>query len=76
MKKDHIDILCFSGHKGLMGPQGTGAICVRLGVHVEPLKVGGSGILTFQKEHPGDMPEALEARDTEQSRNCRITGSS
>ena len=26
MKKDHIDILCFSGHKGLMGPQGTGAI--------------------------------------------------
>ena len=61
MKKDHIDILCFSGHKGLMGPQGTGAICVRPGVHVEPLKVGGSGILTFQKEHPGDMPEALEA---------------
>ena len=44
-----------------MGPQGTGAICVRPGVHVEPLKVGGSGILTFQKEHPGDMPEALEA---------------
>ena len=61
MKKDHIDILCFSGHKGLMGPQGTGAICVRPGVHGEPLKVGGSGILTFQKEHPGDMPEALEA---------------
>ena len=61
MKKDHIDILCFSGHKGLMGPQGTGAICVRPGVKVEPLKVGGSGILTFQKEHPKDMPEALEA---------------
>ena len=35
MKKDHIDILCFSGHKGLMGPQGTGAICVRPGVSVE-----------------------------------------
>lgn len=61
MKEDHIDILCFSGHKGLMGPQGTGAICVRPGVSVEPLKVGGSGILTFQKEHPQDMPEALEA---------------
>lgn len=61
MKKDQIDILCFSGHKGLMGPQGTGVICVRLGVKVEPLKVGGSGILTFQKEHPSDMPEALEA---------------
>ena len=61
MKKDHIDILCFSGHKGLMGPQGTGAICVRPGVSVEPLKVGGSGVLTFQREHPQDMPEALEA---------------
>lgn len=61
MKRDQIDILCFSGHKGLMGPQGTGVICVRPGVKVEPLKVGGSGILTFQKEHPSDMPEALEA---------------
>ena len=61
MKEDQIDILCFSGHKGLMGPQGTGAICVRPGIKVEPLKVGGSGILTFQKEHPSDMPEALEA---------------
>ena len=61
MKKDQIDILCFSGHKGLMGPQGTGVICVRPGVKVEPLKVGGSGILTFQKEHPSDMPEVLEA---------------
>lgn len=61
MKKDQIDILCFSGHKGLVGPQGTGVICVRPGVKVEPLKVGGSGILTFQKEHPSDMPEALEA---------------
>ena len=61
MKKDQIDILCFSGHKGLMGPQGTGVICVRPGVKVEPLKVGGSGILTFQKEHPSVMPEALEA---------------
>ena len=61
MKKAQIDILCFSGHKGLMGPQGTGVICVRPGVKVELLKVGGSGILTFQKEHPSDMPEALEA---------------
>lgn len=44
-----------------MGPQGTGAICVRPGVSVEPLKVGGSGVLTFQREHPQDMPETLEA---------------
>ena len=46
---------------GEIAPQGTGAICVRPGVAVEPLKVGGSGVLTFQREHPQDMPEALEA---------------
>ncbi len=32
MKKDHIDVLCFTGHKGLMGPQGTGGICLREGL--------------------------------------------
>lgn len=47
MEKDHISILCASGHKGLMGPQGTGFLCVKEGVKVEPLKVGGSGTETF-----------------------------
>lgn len=61
MKKDFVDILCFSGHKGLMGPQGTGAICVRKGLRVKPLKTGGSGIQTFSHMHPIQMPEALEA---------------
>ena len=45
-----------------MGPQGTGGhLLFGRGVAVEPLKVGGSGVLTFQREHPQDMPEALEA---------------
>ena len=56
-----IDILCFTGHKGLLGPQGTGGLYVREGVTVRPLKTGGSGILTYQKEHPAQMPTALEA---------------
>ncbi|MBP8639387.1 MAG: aminotransferase class V-fold PLP-dependent enzyme [Oscillospiraceae bacterium] len=61
MEKDNIDILCFSGHKGLMGPQGTGAVCVRRGVEVKPLLSGGSGFKTFSKSHPDDMPSRLEA---------------
>ncbi len=56
-----IDVLCFTGHKGLMGPQGTGGIYVREGIEVTPLKVGGSGIHSFDRHHPGDMPTALEA---------------
>lgn len=57
----NIDILCFTGHKGLLGPQGTGGIYVREGVAVHPLKSGGSGILTYSREHPSQMPTALEA---------------
>lgn len=56
-----IDILCFSGHKGLMGPQGTGGIYVREGIELAPFIVGGSGIQSYSKEHPKQMPTALEA---------------
>lgn len=61
MKEMNIDILCFTGHKGLLGPQGTGGMCVREGVVVRPLKSGGSGVQTYSKHHPFEMPTALEA---------------
>lgn len=61
MQESHIDVLCFTGHKGLMGPQGTGSLCVRKGLGIKPLLSGGSGILTFEKKHPSVMPTALEA---------------
>lgn len=61
MRKMYIDVLCFTGHKGLMGPQGTGGVCVDPQVKIPAFKVGGSGILSFDREHPGCMPEALEA---------------
>jgi len=57
----NIDILCFTGHKSLLGPQGTGGIYVREGLTVRPLKCGGSGVQTYLKKHPDDMPTALEA---------------
>ncbi|MDP4110433.1 MAG: aminotransferase class V-fold PLP-dependent enzyme [Bacillota bacterium] len=61
MERDNIDVLCFSGHKGLMGPQGTGGICVRDGIAVRPLITGGSGFATFDRRHPDKMPSLLEA---------------
>ena len=61
MQESHIDVLCFTGHKGLMGAQGTGGLCVRKGLGIKPLLSGGSGILTFEKKHPSLMPTALEA---------------
>lgn len=56
-----IDILCFTGHKGLLGPQGTGGLYVREGVNVRPLLTGGSGVQSHSKTHPAQMPTALEA---------------
>jgi len=61
VQKMNIDVLCFTGHKGLLGPQGTGGMYVREGLVIRPLKVGGSGIKTYSKTHPEEMPTALEA---------------
>ena len=57
----NIDVLCFTGHKGLLGPQGTGGLYVREGVEIRPLLSGGSGVQTYSREHPREMPTALEA---------------
>ena len=56
-----IDVLCFTGHKGLLGPQGTGGLCVSPRLRLSPLCVGGSGVHSFDREHPAQMPTALEA---------------
>ncbi len=56
-----IDVLCFTGHKGLLGPQGTGGMYVREGVNIRPLKAGGTGVQTYSKTQPVQMPTALEA---------------
>lgn len=61
VRKMQIDVLCFTGHKGLLAPQGTGGMYVREGVSIRPLKSGGSGVLTYSKTHPAEMPTALEA---------------
>lgn len=61
MERMQIDILCFTGHKGLMGPQGTGGLCIREGVEIHPFKRGGSGIHSYDREQPVSYPTRLEA---------------
>ena len=61
MEAMNIDVLCFTGHKGLMAPQGTGGLCIREGVEIRPFKVGGSGVHSYDKEQPNPYPTRLEA---------------
>ena len=56
-----VDVLCFTGHKGLMGPQGTGGLCVRPGVELRPFQRGGSGVQSYDKHQPMHYPTRLEA---------------
>jgi selenocysteine lyase/cysteine desulfurase len=61
MERMNISVLCFTGHKGLLGPQGTGGLCVAQGVDIRPCKVGGSGVQSYSRTHPAEMPTRLEA---------------
>lgn len=61
VQKMNIDILCFTGHKGMLGPQGSGGMYVREGLSVRPLLTGGSGVQSYSRTHPEQMPTALEA---------------
>jgi cysteine desulfurase family protein len=61
MERDDIDVLCFTGHKGLMGPQGTGGLIVAPGVDVRPLLTGGTGVQTHLPHQPEEFPTRLEA---------------
>ena len=61
MQRMHISVLCFTGHKSLMGPQGTGGLCMAEGVEIAPWCVGGTGVQTFRKTQPPQYPTRLEA---------------
>jgi cysteine desulfurase / selenocysteine lyase len=55
------DLVSVTGHKALLGPQGTGALWVREGLEVEPLLVGGTGGNSLLREMPREYPDHLEA---------------
>ncbi|WP_459129072.1 aminotransferase class V-fold PLP-dependent enzyme [Guggenheimella bovis] len=61
MEDMHISALALTGHKGLFGPQGTGALALEKGIEIGYSRVGGSGIQTFSKTHPEKLPTRLEA---------------
>ncbi len=56
-----ISLLCFTGHKSMMGPQGTGGLLINGDIEVEPLKVGGTGVQSFLTTQPREYPTRLEA---------------
>jgi selenocysteine lyase/cysteine desulfurase len=58
------DLIAFTGHKAMLGPQGTGGLWVRPGVDVAPLLSGGTGGNSLDREMPAAWPDHLEAGTT------------
>ncbi|HAH06510.1 MAG TPA: cysteine desulfurase [Elusimicrobia bacterium] len=56
-----LDMAAFPCHKGLFGPMGTGALYVRPGLDLRPLREGGTGSRSEEETHPEEMPHRLEA---------------
>ena len=61
VEKMGVSMLAFSGHKGLMGPLGTGGLYVAENIQLEPLIVGGTGSRSESKTQPRDMPDLLHS---------------
>ncbi len=61
VEKQKIDILAFTGHKGLLGPQGTGGLYIRPGLEVSSFIEGGTGSLSEQVYQPDFMPDKFES---------------
>ncbi len=59
--EDGADVVAFTGHKGMLGPQGVGGLWVRVGLDIEPLLRGGTGGDSKRREMPADLPDRLEA---------------
>ena len=55
------DMLAFTGHKGLLGPQGTGGLYVREGLELVPHRHGGTGSQSERDVQPDFMPDRLES---------------
>ncbi len=62
VERDCIDLLAFPGHKGLLGPLGTGALYIRPGLdtQMESVREGGTGSISEQDTQPGFMPDRFE----------------
>lgn len=54
------DVLCFTGHKGLLGPMGVGGMYVREGVEIRRTRAGGTGVRSAERRHLDDYPYRME----------------
>lgn len=61
VERMNIDILCFPGHKGLLGPMGTGGLYVKEGLVLQTIKEGGTGSFSSDPNQPTIYPDALES---------------
>lgn len=61
LSDEGIGAFCFTGHKSLYGPGGTGGVCIRNDVPIQPYMTGGDGVQSFSKEQPRDFPGLFEA---------------
>ncbi len=61
MMRDEIDILCCAGHKGLMGPTGTGMMMLRDGLELDTIIEGGTGSNSADKNQPENLPDRFES---------------
>lgn len=61
LKQDPIDLLCVPGHKGLLGPQGTGALILSRPLDLIPLTEGGTGADSLMEVQPRIFPEGYES---------------
>ena len=61
MEAMKISVLCFTGHKSMMAPQGTGGLCIRGDIDIRPFKTGGTGVQSYLRTQPEEYPTRLEA---------------
>lgn len=61
MSDGTVTAVCFTGHKSLYGPGGTGGVCIRRDAPVRPVLTGGDGVHAFDHDQPGGIPAILEA---------------
>ena len=63
MRDDHVDVLCFTGHKGLLGPQGTGGFIATddMITNIKPLIFGGTGSFSDLLNQPDNLPDRFES---------------
>jgi len=60
MEKSNIDVIAFTGHKSLLGPMGIGGLQIKNRINIEPIRFGGTGILSEKKYQPEQFPYYLE----------------